>query len=209
MRFAPNCPAAVATRRSRKAWPRQPVTRKSVTVPRPPRASSGHSARIVKRGRRPRGRAIVPVRRRKSLRTSTASGADHGVANTAVSSASSLPSAVPRATQVQAPGRGNTDSRTSGCAKSGSGTTTRPVTEPSGWTVASSAQRMSASPPGGAGARTAPARPPGGGVARKLNGSPSSDGATRTPTANDAVVDGPERQSAAPPVPGPTETVTV
>ena len=97
------------------------MTRNSVTVARPPSAASGHSAVRVKRGRLARGCAIVPVRRRKSLRTATGSGADHGVPKTVVSKFSSLPSAVPRATHVHAPGRGKTDSGTVGRAKVGLG----------------------------------------------------------------------------------------
>ena len=129
-------------------------------VPRPPRASSGHSARMVKRGRRPRGR-----RDRAGAPPEVAAHLDRERRGPRRRRTGRLERVVPPlggagATQVQAPGRGNTDSRTSGCEKSGSGTTARPVTEPSGCTVPSSAQRMSASPPGGAGARTArPGRP--------------------------------------------------
>ena len=156
-----------------------------------------------------RARAIAPVRRRKSLRTSTASGGDQGVPNTTMSRASSWPSAAPRATHVQAPGRGNTSSGTSACRSSEPGARARPVTEPSACTVASSAQRTSACPPGGAAARTPTNGLPGSGVARKVSGSPTCSGATRVTTENEAVVAGPARQSAAPPVPAPTATVTV
>jgi hypothetical protein len=130
------------------------------------------------------------------------------VPKTAVSKLSSTPSAVPRAAHVQGPGRVKTDSPTLPWAKLGSGTTEAPVTEPSGRTAAANAQRTSAWPPGGSGART-PANWLAGPSARKLTGWPTTVGATRPPTRNEAVVDGPERQSDGPPELGPSDTLTV
>lgn len=62
---------------------------------------------------------------------------------TVVSLVSFLPSAVPRATQDHAPGRGKADSESCAVESPGPGTMTEPATEPSDLTVPLSAQRIS------------------------------------------------------------------
>src|SRR4051812_4668933 len=168
------------------------------------------------RGRWDRDFVIRPWTRWKSLSTSTASGADHGVPYGRRLYSSSMPRTAPRVTHVHAPGRPKSRSAIwaspVSAGASGSGTTSAPPVDPSGVTGAASAQRVSAWPPGGAGACTPPTGSPGSGLARKAIGRPTSAGATVTPTLNEpdeVAVAGPGTvQSLAPPDDGPTETVT-
>ena len=86
------------------------------------------------------------------------------------------------------------------------------MTEPSELTVALRAQRVSASPPGGDGARTPENAPSGSRFARKTSGLPTTAGAVGALTVNapsEAAVAGPAaRQSFGPPEAGPTPTLT-
>ena len=108
----------------------------------PPAAAAGNSAWTSNVGRVLRGPTIVVWTRRKSLCTSKRSGADHGVPKNVRSKLSLTPSTTPRLTHAQLPGSGKVVTVWRG--GSGSvGTSARPVTDPSGWTVASIAHLLS------------------------------------------------------------------
>jgi hypothetical protein len=178
--------------------PLQPATRESLRLAPTPATRSGHSAVNVSRGGLVFAREMRPFARRKSVRTGTVSGADHGVPKIAISRLSSRPSAVPRAMHDQPPGRGKPSSGKLPDGSSAGGATSEP-----------SVQRTSAEPPGGAAARTPANAPDGSGLSRNVIGSPTSTGATSTPTENEPLRDGPARQSSPSPVPAPIETLTV
>ena len=178
--------------------PLQPATRENLTLALAPATRSGHSAPNVSRGRLVFAREMRPLARRKSVRTGTARGADHGVPKTTVSRLSSRPSAVPRAMHDQPPGRGKSSSDTKSEGSSAAGTTSDP-----------SRHCTSPRPPGGAAALT-PTNPVEGiGFSRNVIGWPTSTGATSTPTENEPLRDRPARQSSPSPVPAPIETLTV
>ena len=129
-------------------------------------------------------------------------------------SASSLPSIAARATHVQAPGRRK--SRSAICASTppstDAGTTSGPATEPSALTVALRAQRVSASPPGGAHRPHAGERAVG--QARSAVDERASDDGRRhghddgERRPSETALPAPVRQSVGPPEAGPTPTLT-
>jgi hypothetical protein len=85
----------------------QRTKRSNLSVAFPPADVAANSAWMSNVGRVLRGPMIVACLRRKSLRTSKRSGADHGVPKKARAKLSCWPSATPRLTHAQLPGSGN------------------------------------------------------------------------------------------------------